>query len=40
MSFGKKKYLWGNVPARDVLCLEENEGARYEQPLNLLFAGT
>jgi hypothetical protein len=40
MSFGKKKYLWGNVPALDIVRLSENEGERYEKPLNLLFAGT
>ena len=38
--FGKKKkYLWGNVPALDVLKLEQNEGLEFQGDLNLLFAG-
>jgi hypothetical protein len=37
--FGDKKYLWGNVPAFDVLQLEKNEGADYSGPLRILFAG-
>lgn len=37
--FGGKKYLWGNLPAYDVLKLDENEGVAHEVPLNLLFAG-
>lgn len=37
--FGVKKYLWGNVPALDVLQLAANEGAEYAGDLGLLFAG-
>lgn len=37
--FGAKKFLWGNVPAIDVLQLGSNEGDGYGKPLNLLFAG-
>jgi hypothetical protein len=29
--FGPKKYLWGNVPAFDVLNLKDNEGVTYEK---------
>ncbi|KAJ8610781.1 hypothetical protein MRB53_038332 [Persea americana] len=36
---GGKKYLWGNVPALDVVQLERNEGGKYKKDLNLLFAG-
>lgn len=39
-SFGAKKYLWGNVPAIDVLKLDGNEGADFSGDLSLLFAGT
>lgn len=35
----KQKYLWGNIPAIDVLNLEQNEGASYDKNMNLLFAG-
>jgi hypothetical protein len=38
-SFGGAKYLWGNMPAIDVLALEQNEGSGYLHDLNLLFAG-
>ncbi|KAK7987452.1 hypothetical protein PG989_007767 [Apiospora arundinis] len=38
--FGANKYLWGNVPALDVLQLESNEGKEYEGELNLLFAAS
>ncbi|KAK8917374.1 Tudor domain-containing protein 1 [Metarhizium anisopliae] len=34
-----KKYLWGNMPAFDVLKLEANEGKGYKGDLDLLFAG-
>ena len=37
--FGGKKYLWGNMPAYDVLKLDNNEGLSYKGPLSLLFAG-
>ncbi|ROT36821.1 hypothetical protein SODALDRAFT_298432 [Sodiomyces alkalinus F11] len=38
--FGGKKYLWGNMPAFDVLNLESNEGVDYDGQLNLLFAAS
>ena len=37
--FGAKKYLWGNVPAYDVVQLSANEGKAYSGDLRLLFAG-
>jgi len=37
--FGAGKYLWGNVPAIDVLRLEQNEGEDYTGNIALLFAG-
>ena len=40
MSFGGRKYLWGNVPALDVLQLRYNEGEDYAKPLPMLFAGS
>jgi len=36
----KEKYLWGNMPAIDVLRLEDNEDTNYDQDFHLLFAGT
>lgn len=39
VSFGGGKYIWGNVPAFDILQLEVNEGDDYKRDLNLLFAG-
>jgi hypothetical protein len=39
VQFGGKKYLWGNIPAFDVLQLGSNEGENYKGPLRLLFAG-
>lgn len=39
-TFGATKYLWGNVPAFDVLELGSNEGEEYEGDLRILFAGT
>jgi hypothetical protein len=38
--FGGKNYLWGNVPAIDVLQLGQNEGDSYKENLALLFAGS
>ncbi|KAL7808180.1 hypothetical protein V8C26DRAFT_304456 [Trichoderma gracile] len=38
--FGGKKYLWGNMPAFDVLNLGSNEGDGYGKQLNLLFAAS
>lgn len=40
VQFGGKKYLWGNVPAFDVLQLGSNEGDNFKGKLRLLFAGT
>ncbi|KAF4538213.1 uncharacterized protein LTHEOB_10983 [Lasiodiplodia theobromae] len=34
------KYLWGNMPAFDVLKLDRNEGANYDRDINLLFAAS
>lgn len=39
VAFGGRKYLWGNVPAFDVLQLGANEGEAYGGKLRLLFAG-
>lgn len=39
MAFGGKKYLWGNVPAIDILQLDRNEGSECTADLHLLFAG-
>ncbi|KAL4973168.1 hypothetical protein BDW66DRAFT_168860 [Aspergillus desertorum] len=38
--FGEKKYLWGNIPAFDVLRLDMNEGADYDGSLRVLFAAS
>jgi hypothetical protein len=38
-SYGGKKYLWGNVPAFDMLQLKNNEGINTCQSLSLLLAG-
>lgn len=34
--FGAKKYLWGNVPALDVLQLESNEGKTGWRPAHIV----
>jgi len=34
-----RKYLFGNMPAFDVVRLEHNEGLDYRKDLELLFAG-
>ncbi|EJT69198.1 hypothetical protein GGTG_13307 [Gaeumannomyces tritici R3-111a-1] len=34
--FGTFKYLWGNIPAVDIVKLRENEGVRFERNLDLL----
>ena len=39
MEFGGKKFLWGNMPAFDVVQLASNEGDDYGCPVRLLFAG-
>ncbi|KAI1262719.1 hypothetical protein F5Y18DRAFT_438850 [Xylariaceae sp. FL1019] len=38
--FGAPKYLWGNVPAIDVVQLAQNEGINFQKPLDLLFAAS
>ncbi|KAI1736358.1 hypothetical protein F4680DRAFT_461244 [Xylaria scruposa] len=38
--FGVIKYLWGNVPAFDVIQLGQNEGANFQNPIDLLFAAS
>ena len=35
----RQKYLWGNVPALDLLNLQQNEGVDFAEDLRLLFAG-
>ena len=37
--FGSSKYLWGNVPAIDILRISRNEGESYDRNIKLLFAG-
>jgi len=39
VQFGRQKYLWGNIPAFDVLQLGSNESEEYGDELHLLFAG-
>ena len=39
LSHGQRKYLWGNVPAFDILNLENNEGVGHPDDVRLLFAG-
>lgn len=36
---GRKKYLWGNVPAIDMVQSCKNEGGNLPEQFNLLFAG-
>ncbi|KAL7628839.1 hypothetical protein AAE478_000354 [Parahypoxylon ruwenzoriense] len=36
----QKKYLWGNMPAFDLLNLTSNEGTNYNKKLDLLFAAS
>ncbi|PYI11901.1 hypothetical protein BO78DRAFT_440822 [Aspergillus sclerotiicarbonarius CBS 121057] len=38
--FGENKYLWGNLPAIDLLRLGSNEGEGYDQTLRVLFAAS
>ena len=38
-SHGRNKYLWGKVPALDIVKLEQNEGVNFAGNLRLLFAG-
>lgn len=37
--FGTCKYLWGNVPALDIINIDENEGTAYDKDIGLCFAG-
>ncbi|KAF2644956.1 hypothetical protein P280DRAFT_504434 [Massarina eburnea CBS 473.64] len=38
--FGANKYMWGNVPAIDVLRLGQNEGSQHAEDIALLFAAS
>ncbi|KAI0111207.1 hypothetical protein GGR51DRAFT_569241 [Nemania sp. FL0031] len=38
--FGTPKYLWGNVPAIDIVQLRRNEGVDFEGPISMLFAAS
>ncbi|KAI0005245.1 hypothetical protein F4779DRAFT_633541 [Xylariaceae sp. FL0662B] len=38
--FGTPKYLWGNIPAIDTICLGHNEGVDFQGPINILFAAS
>ena len=38
-AYGKQKYLWGNVPALDVVNHLQNEKDNLPQNLRILFAG-
>ncbi|KAL9129400.1 MAG: hypothetical protein Q9217_002131 [Psora testacea] len=40
VSYGTQKYLWGNVPALDLLNLQQNEGVDFAEDLRLLFAAS
>jgi hypothetical protein len=41
VTFGKKHYLWGNMPALDILKMEDNEGRQHlSKDTNLLFAAS
>ncbi|KAA8576352.1 hypothetical protein EYC84_006485 [Monilinia fructicola] len=37
---GRKKYLWGNVPAIDMVQSSKNEGKEFPEQFNLLFAAS
>lgn len=37
--FKHQKYLWGNMPALDILALDKNEGNFYDRDVHVLFAG-
>jgi hypothetical protein len=37
--FGRGLHLWGNTPAIDTLNLTQNEGDKYTQDIEILFAG-
>ncbi|KAK4148361.1 hypothetical protein C8A00DRAFT_39095, partial [Chaetomidium leptoderma] len=38
--FGKGVYMWGNVPAIDILRLPDNEGLTHDEEIELLFAAS
>ena len=38
-AYGGSQYTWGNMPALDVLNLEQNEGSDKSRDYSLLFAG-
>ena len=38
-AFGNLTYLWGNMPAFDVLNIQKNEGRSYAKDIDMLFAG-
>ncbi|KAI1941378.1 hypothetical protein LOZ66_001894 [Ophidiomyces ophidiicola] len=38
--YGGSKYMWGNMPALDLISLQSNEGKETSQGLQLLLAGT
>ncbi|KAF2137795.1 uncharacterized protein K452DRAFT_257269 [Aplosporella prunicola CBS 121167] len=40
VTHGTKKFLWGNVPAFDLLNLKHNEGTEYNQHIRILFAAS
>ncbi len=31
--FGTHKYLWGNIPALDIMNIEQNEGTAYNNDI-------
>ncbi|KAK5133101.1 hypothetical protein LTR08_008211 [Meristemomyces frigidus] len=39
-SFGRNKFFWGNVPAIDVLRMDQNEGEDCDKDIRLLFAAS
>jgi hypothetical protein len=41
VSFGQKRFLWGNMPALDILRMEDNEGLKdLDRGIRLLFAAS
>lgn len=38
-TFGAQKYLWGNIPALDIMKIDQNEGPTYNEDLGMCFAG-
>ena len=39
VTFGMLKYLWGNMPALDIMNIDQNEGRNYDKDIGLCFAG-